>query len=578
MTKNRKRAALGAAAALTVLALPAGASAATTVAVTGSTVTITGDGADDAVTLTVAGGNLAVNGSTDLGGGATVAANDSLQLVVDLGDGRDTLNASALAPAEYGSLTADGGAGDDVVTGGRDVDALRGGAGNDRVTGAPGDDDLEGGDGNDVLVWNNGDNTDTMDGDGGAFDAVEVNGAPTAGDVFTLRPSGQRVRFDRTNLVPFGLDIGSTERVVLNGLGGDDQITATDGLAALTALTVDGGAGADRITGSDGADLLQGGEADDVVSGGAGGDRIVGDRGNDTMNGGAGDDVLVWNNGDNTDVANGDDGLDRTEVNGALGAGDAFTVAPNGARVRFDRTNLVPFAIDIATEALEVNGFGGDDTVAVAQGAGALLTVLADGGAGNDTLTSADGADVLRGGAGDDVLTGGAAADLLDGEAGNDRVEARDGAADLVRCGDGADAATTDAADTTAGCETIAATAGPDAKALAATVRTISARIRAGRVGLALACPAAEAGGCRGTVTLRTASAVRVGGVRASVVLGSARFALRAGQRRTVSVKLASGARRLARGGRLAARAAVVSADAAGNLAQASRTVRLRTR
>ena len=67
------------------------------------------------------------------------------------------------------------------------------------------------------------------------------------------------------------------------------------------------------------------------------------------MNGGAGDDTLVWNNGDGSDVANGDDGRDDVEVNGAPAAGDIFTVQPNGARIKFDRTNLVPFTIDIGS-------------------------------------------------------------------------------------------------------------------------------------------------------------------------------------------------------------------------------------
>jgi hypothetical protein len=159
--------------------------------------------------------------------------------------------------------------------------------------------------------------------------------------VFTLDPEPGGVKFQRTNLVPFTLDTAA-ERFQVNGLGGDDTITAHDGVGALTLLSVDGGAGADTVVGSDGPDLILGGEGNDVLSGGAGDDRIVGDRGTDTMNGGAGDDTLVWNNGDGTDVMNGDAGRDDVEVNGAPTAGDVFTVEPNGPRIRFDRTNLVP--------------------------------------------------------------------------------------------------------------------------------------------------------------------------------------------------------------------------------------------
>ena len=110
------------------------------------------------------------------------------------------------------------------------------------------------------------------------------------------------------------------------------------------------------------------------------------------MNGGAGDDTLVWNNGDGTDVINGDDGRDDVEVNGAPTAGDVFTVQPNGARIKFDRTNLVPFSLDIgSSETMHANGLGGDDTITV--GDVGTYAVTASGGSGNDTLT---GGGVLR--------------------------------------------------------------------------------------------------------------------------------------------------------------------------------------
>lgn len=518
LPRSRGRALLGAAAALTLLALPSGAQAATSIAVDGTTVTITGDGADDAVTLTVAGGDLAVNGATDLGGGVTVDANDDLQIVVAPGDGRDTVTASALAADQYGSLVVDGGAGDDLLTGGIDVDALRGGAGDDRIVGGRGNDDLDGGDGNDTLVWNNGDNSDTMDGDGGA-DTVEVNGAATAGDVFTVVPSGQRVRFDRTNLVPFTLDV-SAERMALNGLGGDDSVTAAAGLAALTSLTVDGGTGNDALTGGDGADLISGGDGADALAGGGGDDRLVGDRGADTFAGGAGDDVLVWNNGDGSDVMNGDDGQDRVEVNGALGAGDAFTVAANGARAKFDRTNLVAFTLDIAAEQLEVNGFGGDDTVALAAGAPIATTV--------------------------------------DGGSGNDRVDARDGVAQVLRCGSGADVATVDAGDVALDCETV----NRSPKAVG-QVRTTSVRLRDGRVRVTVLCQSSTS--CRGTLALRT-----TGGSR----LGSVRYALAPGRRRTLAVKVSTRrVRGLARRGRLAVRTVLTTSEGT-----ATKRITVRTR
>ena len=54
-----------------------------------------------------------------------------------------------------------------------------------------------------------------------------------------------------------------------------------------------------------------------------------------------------WNDGDGSDVMDGRLGLDKIEVNGAAGAGDAFEIRRNGQRDRFDRTNLGPFTLDI---------------------------------------------------------------------------------------------------------------------------------------------------------------------------------------------------------------------------------------
>jgi Ca2+-binding RTX toxin-like protein len=459
MGKFSKRAVLTAALAAGALAAPAAANAAVTSNVNADTLTVTSDQAADTITLAAAGGFITVNGQA-----TTLAANNQAKIVVAAGDGADTVNASALAVADYSTLTINGGEGDDLLTGGSDNDNLRGDGGNDRVIGFKGDDDLEGGAGNDVLVWNNGDNTDVVDGDAGA-DEVEINGAPTAGDVFTAVPNAGRVLFNRPNLVPFSVNF-SAERLTVNGLGGDDTFTGAAGLAPLTLISLNGGTGIDTLTGGDGPDLITGGDDNDVLNGGGGDDRVVGDRGTDTLRGGDGNDALVWNNGDGTDVSDGDAGFDRVEINGSPTAGDAFTVRPNGARAAIDRTNLVPFTVDFTAEALTVNGGGGDDQITVSPGLPDLL-VAADGGAGNDTLTGAEEADSLVGGDGNDTLTGGRGSDLLDGQAGDDSLFSRDGHGDLVRGGTGNDSARTDVLkiDIVDGVETIDAPHGGAARA-----------------------------------------------------------------------------------------------------------------
>ena len=565
MSKFSKTAALIAAIAASALAAPSGAGAAVTQTVNADTLTVTSDQAADTITLAAAGGVLTVNGQA-----TTLAADRNAKIVVNAGDGADTVTASALAAADYSTLTLNGGDGDDLLTGGSGNDDLRGDGGNDRVIGFRGTDDHEGGNGNDVLVWNNGDGTDVMDGDAGA-DEVEINGAPTAGDINTAVPNAGRVMFNRTNLVPFAVDF-SAERLTVNGLGGDDTFNGAAGLAALTLVSLDGGTGDDSLTGGDGPDVITGGDGNDKLNGDGGDDRVVGDRGTDTLLGGDGNDTLVWNNGDGSDVSNGDAGFDVVEINGSPAAGDVFTVRPNGARAAIDRTNLVPFIVDFTAEALTVNGEGGDDQLTVSPGLPALL-VTADGGSGNDSLTGAEEADSLVGGAANDTLNGGGGSDLLDGQDGDDRLLARDGKGDLVRGGTGNDSAQTDAltVDAVDGVETIDATAPPpdaDTKALLPILGKIQVVRSNGHLArVPLSCPAAETGGCRTTVTLTTARTIRVRRVRAALVLGSGSLSLRGGQRRTLSIRLVAGVGGLARKGKLSTRVQIATRDAAGNAA-----------
>jgi len=139
-----------------------------------------------------------------------------------------------------------------------------------------------GGWGDDRMVWNNGDGSDLMEG-GEGYDVVEVNGSDSDGDVFEIAANGHRVAFDRVNLVPFSLDIGTTEKLEVNGQGGDDTITAGDGLKHLIKLKLDGGAGNDEITGGDGNDWIDGGYGYDTLTGGAGYDSFVFEKGKDVI-------------------------------------------------------------------------------------------------------------------------------------------------------------------------------------------------------------------------------------------------------------------------------------------------------
>ena len=73
----------------------------------------------------------------------------------------------------------------------------------------------------------------------------------------------------------------ANDRIVINGLGGDDVIEAS-GLTGML-LTANGGDGDDVLIGSAGNDTLTGGAGDDVLIGGPGLDILDGGTGNNIV-------------------------------------------------------------------------------------------------------------------------------------------------------------------------------------------------------------------------------------------------------------------------------------------------------
>lgn len=171
-------------------------------------------------------------------------------LTIDGGDGNDTI---AVASAVKFGVHLLGGEGNDIVQGGSGNDTADGGAGKDDLRGGAGNDLLRGGDGNDALTGDNGDDT----------------------------------------------------------LGG--------------------GAGNDRLKGGDGSDALSGGDGNDSLYGGNGNDTLLGDAGNDLLRGESGVDLALGGDGDdnvdggasNNDTVSGGSGRNlvrgpRSEINEAF--------------------------------------------------------------------------------------------------------------------------------------------------------------------------------------------------------------------------------------------------------------------
>ena len=330
--------------------------------------------------------------------------------VIDGGDGNDTITGGA------GGEALSGGAGNDILNGGAGNDTLIGGPDADTLTGGPGVDPHLGGDGDDLMIWNPGDGSEAVDGEAGN-DTFQFNGS--AGDeVMTYAGNGQRVTFFR-NLGNITMDIGTTETLFVNALGGNDQVTGGAGLNGLIVARVDGGDGDDTLNGGDGVDQLNGNAGNDTLNGNAGNDTLTGGPGVDPHNGGPGDDLMIWNPGDGSEPVNGDAGNDTFQFNGSAGD-EVMTYAGNGQRVTFFR-NLGNITMDIGTtETLFVNALGGIDTVTGGAGLNGLIVARVDGGDGDDILTGGDGVDILNGSAGNDTLNGGAGNDTLTGGPGVD--------------------------------------------------------------------------------------------------------------------------------------------------------------
>ena len=125
-----------------------------------------------------------------------------------------------------GADTIDGGADNDTILGKGGADTLLGGDGSDSVTGGDGNDLAFLGAGNDVFIWNPGDDSDLVEGQGG-LDTVVVNGGNGA-EIFDISANGRRVRFDRIDPAPFTLDLDDVEHITCVLNGGADTITVND--------------------------------------------------------------------------------------------------------------------------------------------------------------------------------------------------------------------------------------------------------------------------------------------------------------------------------------------------------------
>jgi Ca2+-binding RTX toxin-like protein len=265
-----------------------------------------------------------------------------------------------------------------------------------------------------------------------AADTITVTStAATPNDTLAYKLTGGKLGIDRTAGESLQPGLGCTgnatnvtcavdfiTRLVIDLGPGDDTIAAAPTLPIGMHAEIRGGPGRDTLRGAGSNDVLLGGDGDDVLDGGVG---------DDTLDGGAGDDVLTANLG--ADVYRGGSGLDQ-----------------------------LTYASYTAPVAVTLGGGANDGQVGEGDDAGGDVERV-DGGSGDDALTGTGGPDQLYGGLGADALDGAGGSDVLVGGAGDDALRARDGVADLVSCGDGADGAIVDQLDAADSCEAVDAAA-----------------------------------------------------------------------------------------------------------------------
>jgi Ca2+-binding RTX toxin-like protein len=426
---------------------------------------------------------------------------DSIPTTLKGGYGDDTLLGGA------GAETLRGGPGNDTVDGNRGNDLAFLGAGDDTFVWDPGDgsDSIEGQDGADTMRFNGANVAEkvelsangnrlrftrdianiTMDTHGveridfeakGGADSVTVDDLSGTGvtevdtDLGAADGSADRVVVDGTKAddriditgdaseiavsgTPATVRIRSaepTDGLTVDGLDGNDAISAAGLPAGLISLVIDSGPGNDNVAGSRGAEIVLAGDGNDVVDG---------NQGNDTAFLGAGDDTFVWDPGDGSDIVEGQDGADTMRFNGANVA-ERFDITANGGRVRFVR-NVANIVMDLDNvERIDLFALGGADALTLNDLSGTDLNVVnADLGAqdGQPDSVAVDGtngddvATVIGGPTGAQVLGLRTQVRIDDAEAALDRltVDARagDDVVDASRVGSGAIALTLDGFD-----------------------------------------------------------------------------------------------------------------------------------
>ena len=314
------------------------------------TVIVNGTLGNDAISVVKSGTSLMVNGLAEQVTIANAEAGDTLAINGLAGNDTIDASSITAGQVKFmlnggdGDDVIKGSQGDDLVNGGRGNDTAFLGTGNDTFVWNPGDgsDIVEGQAGTDTMLFNGSnanENIDisangsrvrftrdvaaiTMDLNGveniqfnalGGADTITVNdltgtgvsqvnldlgGNDGAPDTVILNATNGNdvISVSSDNGVVTVTGLGETvtiknfdpnDRIVINGLGGDDVIEATR-LGAGILLTANGGAGDDILLGGAGVHTLNGDAGDDILIGGSAQNVLDGGPGNNVVIPGSG--------------------------------------------------------------------------------------------------------------------------------------------------------------------------------------------------------------------------------------------------------------------------------------------------
>ena len=204
----------------------------------------------------------------------------------------------------FGSFAAAIFAGNDTLTGGGSDDWLSGGFGNDTINAGGGADTINGDGGTNTIDAGGGDDTITSYG----MDAIDGGSGLDSAVIYANSRSGTAIMLDFSKpdqALSLGNGFGSlihVEAVQFFADAGNDRLTASNSVLGLTANTLHGAFGNDRLTaGGNGASLF--GEAgNDMLIGGTGADLLSGGAGNDTYVLGTILDTVIESAGQGTDT------------------------------------------------------------------------------------------------------------------------------------------------------------------------------------------------------------------------------------------------------------------------------------